>query len=100
MPDTSLENKDWSNDMMWLKRLFGGDTGGYPHPRFGARGKDTSQPRDYSQPFAARQNATWLGILMSCLLLYLVLPVQGQESEPVTVIDAFGEEITITNVRS
>jgi iron complex transport system substrate-binding protein len=34
---------------------------------------------------------------MSCLLLCVVLPVQGQDTEPVTVTDAYGEEITIAD---
>lgn len=82
---------------MWFGWHFGGDAGGYPHPRFASRGKDTSLLCNYRRRFASRQNATWLGILMSCLLVCIALPVHGQETEPVTVTDAFGAEITITD---
>lgn len=83
--------------MLWLKRLLAGDTGGHPHPRFNARGMSTSHLCDYKRRIAQRQNALWLSILMSCLLFSLAIPIQGQANEPVTVIDAFGEEITITD---
>ncbi len=83
--------------MSWLNRLFGGDTGGHPHPRLKARGVDTSHLRDYKRRIAARQNAFWLGVLMSCVWLCFIVPVQGQSGEPVTVVDAFGETVTISD---
>jgi iron complex transport system substrate-binding protein len=48
----------------------------------------------YKRLLADRQSALWLGILMACLLL-CVLPVRAQE--PVVVMDAEGNEITITD---
>jgi iron complex transport system substrate-binding protein len=74
---------------------LGGDTGGNPHPRFGSRGLGIALAAHYKRLFVDRQSALWLGILISCLLLVVVLPVRAQEA--VTVIDADGNEITITD---
>ncbi len=75
--------------------LSGGNAGGHPHPRFGARDADTSLTRDYKRRLAERQNAFWLGILVGCLALLIAMPVTAQDSEAVTVIDAYGEEVVI-----
>ena len=81
-----------------IRAMFsGGNAGGHPHPRFGARDADTSLVWDYKRRFAARQNAVWLGILIGCLSLLVVMPVAAQDADPVTVIDAYGEEVVITD---
>lgn len=77
--------------------LSGGNAGGHPHPRFTARGTDTSLIGDYTRRWSARQNAIWLGILISCLALLIVMPVTAQDTDAVTVIDAYGEEVVITD---
>jgi iron complex transport system substrate-binding protein len=58
------------------------------------RGLGIALTAHYKRLFAHRQNAFWLGILISCLLL-TVLPVRAQDD--VTVTDAEGNAVTITD---
>jgi hypothetical protein len=75
-------------------RKLSGNAGGNPHSRFGTRGLGIALTAHYKRLLAHRQNAFWLGILMSCLLL-AVLPVRAQGD--VTVTDAGGNDVTITD---
>lgn len=77
-----------------VRKQWNGNAGGNPHSRFGTRGLGIALTGHYKRLFAHRQNAFWLGILMSCLLL-AVLPVRAQD--PVVVTDAAGNEVTITD---
>ncbi len=74
-----------------------GNVGGHPHSRFGARDVDTSLNRYYKAILPARQNAVWVSLFISCLALLIAMPVAAQDSSAVTVIDAYGEEVVITD---
>jgi iron complex transport system substrate-binding protein len=83
---------------MRFGRFFGGDTGGYPHPRFVARGCDTSLTRDYRMTTNRLQNVRWLMALILCLMgMGMVVSVGAQDAESVVVTDAAGNEVTITD---
>lgn len=74
--------------------VWRGDAGGYPHPQIAMRSGDTSLAGDYRRRTGLR--AIWIAALIA-LLLIGVAPAFGQSDAPVTVTDAAGEEVTISD---
>lgn len=74
--------------------IWRGDAGSRPHPQPSSRSGDTSLGRNYSD--SSNRRTIWIGVLLM-VLLFSVFPAFGQDSAPVTVTDAAGNEVTIAD---